>query len=68
LTDGWIEHDGSGMPVTGGTWVAVKYRDGVIDDDAAEACSWGYVGPSSNWSHEFPTSHDIIAYRIVKEH
>jgi hypothetical protein len=63
--EGWIEHDGAGMPVTGETVVCVKFRDGEIDMDAEEACAWGVGDTSSNWSHEIETSHDIVAYRVV---
>lgn len=53
--DGWIEHDGKGMPVDGETVVDVRFRDG---ETGGEACAgyllWDECGPGT-----------ITRYRIV---
>lgn len=60
--DGWIEHDGKGMPVDGETLVNVRLRDGIeFDDGQTLASDWGLC-----WRHDPEHRNDIIAYRIVK--
>jgi hypothetical protein len=63
----WIEHDGKGMPVSPDTKVIVRFRDGEEEgpDQAEYAECWGMCGCGSNWSHEFPSPSDIVAYRII---
>lgn len=65
--DGWIIHDGKGMPVDPEAKVIVRFRDGSEEDegDAESACCWGDGGYSSNWNHSDISLHDIIAYRLV---
>lgn len=56
--DGWIEHDGKGMPVDGGTWVWVRFRDGVQVHFKSLASEWGWGEDGSG---------TITHYRIVDE-
>lgn len=60
--DGWIAHDGNGMPVDGPTKVKVRFRDGKEDPGSPwSAAQWG-----ANWSHHPPCDADIVAYRVVE--
>lgn len=70
--DGWIKHDGKGMPVDGDVLVLCRFRDG--EDEVSfgwkpsKASYWHHSCKGlSNWVHELPSSADIIAYRIVEE-
>lgn len=67
----WIEHDGSGMPVDGGTLVCVKFKDG---DASFEECQlpascWHflYSESDSNWVASGTEDDDalIVSYRIA---
>lgn len=75
--DGWIEHDGSEMPVHPDTVVQVKLRDLEIvsgltpslasaygpqgDDDDSEPEGYGV-----DWWVHHNDWYDIVAYRIVE--
>lgn len=56
--DGWIEHDGKGMPVDGETRVWVRFRDGVEVCFTSLASEWGWGGEGTD---------TITHYRIVDE-
>lgn len=61
--DGWIEWNGGGCPVSPGTVVRTRSRDGF-------EATWTVDGadPAVVWQH-LPNTYpewDIIAYRIVK--
>lgn len=61
--DGWIEHDGKGMPIHGTTMIETRLRRGTIHKD--RAALWHDEDPKySNWVHE-PCQLDIVAYRVV---
>lgn len=63
--EGWVAHDGSGMPVSGDIRVIIKCRDGYIDTSEAAA----YGGPKGyNWwidDPSNPSEDSIVAYKIV---
>lgn len=62
--DGWIEHDGKGMPVDGETMVSVRFRE-KGERGSAPARFWDRCNPSC-WRHTGEeTELDIIAYRVV---
>lgn len=67
--DGWIDHDGKGMPVEASTVVKVKFRDGVFSFVDMEAREWGpdTISQRDFWvfGDDQPLA-DIIAYRVVK--
>lgn len=58
--DGWIEHDGKGMPVDIDTVVQRKYRDGLI----GKPMSTRKAQNMSMWRHR-GFGDDIIAYKVV---
>ncbi len=58
--DGWIEHDGKGMPVDGGTWVWVRFRKSGTEIGPNQAGEW-------RWTWVRPGGSDITHYRIVDE-
>jgi hypothetical protein len=64
--DGWITHDGKGMPVDGLTEVTIKCRDGYEGADC-DASFW-YGGEEDWWTFGSPknTGDEIIAYKVVK--
>ncbi len=69
MTDGWIEHDGKGMPVDGDTLVICKFRDGDEEKDGEEwaAKFWHSSDPAlSNWVHIYGRNAEIVAYKVVK--
>lgn len=67
--DGWIEHDGKGMPVDGGVLVYVRFPDGYEDTadkdghplEPSHAEEWG---DNWLWPAGRATFGDIVAYRI----
>lgn len=57
--EGWIKHDGKGMPVDGSIWVEVRYADLVESEGAAHMwANWG-------WSNPRHHANLITHYRIV---
>lgn len=67
--DEWIKHDGKGIPVSGFTFVLVKFRDGMHprwSEKPTRANSWG-VGNLSNWDHSHQAPSDIVEYSIFQE-
>lgn len=55
--DGWIEHDGKGMPVDGETRVWVRFRSGIEDGPSrSKAWCWNECGAGT-----------VTHYRIVDE-
>lgn len=65
--DGWVEHDGSGMPVPGDTRLIVRFRDGVEEEEhqSSRAEFWYDDELNGNaWVWDNRES-DIIAYRVV---
>ena len=66
LPDGWVAHDGKGMPVDGDALVEIRCRN----EDLWQAIfpGRGELEPSKagllRWSHR-GGSGDIIAYRVV---
>ena len=60
--DGWIEHDGKGMPVDGETVVDVQLRDirGSMKEGPYSARTWG-------WAWKGRSLGTITHYRIVDE-
>lgn len=69
--DGWIEHDGKGMPVDADTWVLCKFRDGEdelsMGRTPAKAVYWhDNDALCSNWVHGVSQcGAEIVAYRVV---
>lgn len=55
--DGWIEHDGKGMPVDGETEIEVMYADGIKFDGRAD--EW------TGWDWEGHLMTRIVRYRIA---
>lgn len=61
--DGWIEHDGKGIPVDGGIQVKVRQRDGWVSGAYVNASYWSVS--HDNWTHGGKRKmYDIVAYRI----
>jgi len=60
--EGWIAHDGSGMPVDGDTRVTVKCRDGYIDGPNTAI----YFDDGDSWWNSADCSYNdvIVAYKI----
>lgn len=64
---GWIEHDGKGMPVPADTRVELRFRDGDTmtgnagfwDDEGEEGSNWRFVKCDPDL--------DIVAYRIIPD-
>jgi len=56
--DGWIEHDGSGLPVDGRSLVEIKRRNGSIGAAFNALALFGWLHDNSQY--------DIIAYRIAE--
>jgi len=59
--EGWIIHDGKGMPIDGKTKVGIKCRDGYVGEEWAED-----VNDSGWW--KFGEGHkgdEIVAYKII---
>lgn len=54
---GWIGWDGDGIPVDDNVFVEVKWRNGAVLEDIADAFAWYHDG----------FDNDIIAYRIIPE-
>lgn len=53
----WFRHDGTGQPVSDGTEVDVKFRNGNVQEDhAAETWRWNHHGEED----------DIVAWRYSK--
>lgn len=69
--EGWIEHDGKGMPVDGSEYVHVVFRSGRKSHPQTSPVQavWFDVpgGETSLWnfSSTFPED-DIVSYRVVK--
>lgn len=70
MSNEWVEHDGSGMPVPGDTLVYVRTRSGFDDSNLpapVKANFWREDDRKDcNWCHESEDD-QIIAYRIVKD-
>ena len=66
--DGWIPWSGGECPVTVGTRVDAKFRDGekAYNVPAGDCAEDPDSRSASDWSH-MESNYDIIAYRIVKE-
>jgi hypothetical protein len=67
--DGWIEHDGKGIPVSPETLVLVRFRDGSPHYDKLgtqrPASKWhSNIRALSNWIHDGHGG-DIVAYRVL---
>ena len=65
MTDGWIEHDGKGMPVGGETRVQVRYEDGIESSELPARFCHSKQKRFDDWSRSKGSRH-IIAYRVVK--
>lgn len=66
--DGWIEHDGKGMPVAPEAYVYVRFRDGATDEDVDEP--WRARCWAECWNHQRDNSNptcDIVAYKVVSQ-
>lgn len=67
--NGWIKHNGSGMPVLGSTKVYVKLENDKLTfkNFALPANDWGGDRKDSNWrwSFDFPRGSEIIEYKIA---
>jgi hypothetical protein len=63
--DGWIVHDGKGMPCDKETVVDVKFRD---DDTSygSDAMFWDGPLPKDSWWNHQNRSCDIIAWRHAR--
>jgi len=63
---GWIEHDGKGMPVDGGTLVDIRFDDGDVNFAVkASELTLDYAGvPDDWWKHEGCEGEHIVAYRL----
>jgi len=61
--EGWIAHDGKGMPVSGETYVATAFRDGT-KDPCKLAGFW--ANGSENWWFHRNCDYDILAYKIAE--
>lgn len=59
--EGWIEWKGGKMPVSGGSFVDVKFRNGT---EGVRMLAHILERGKSWWVHE-GRGHDIIAYRVV---
>lgn len=59
--EGWIEHDGKGMPVDSGTIVNCKFRDG----DECGGYRAGFWHESNSWWVHRGDPDDIVAYRVL---
>ena len=60
--EGWIVHDGKGMPVDGGVMVRFRARDGYESEETADRlnnCKWWDHGEADNEEDE------IVAYKII---
>lgn len=57
--EGWIKHDGNGMPVEGATYVQVRYKEG--------GCRVGYASGLGGWDWRAPGygRHQTTHYRVV---
>ena len=66
--DGWIPWEGGECPVTVGTRVDAKFRDGekAYNVPAGDCAEDPDSRSASDWSH-MESDYDIIAYRIAKE-
>lgn len=63
--DGFIEHDGKGMPVDGKTLVHVRFVDGREDKDAMMASWWSPIaGSRDHWTRSGHDA-DITHYSVV---
>lgn len=63
--NGWIEHDGKGMPVDGDTIVAIRCRDGVefMSHPASDFLGDGNGSKGDWWKKRF-LDVDIVAYKV----
>lgn len=63
---GWVEHDGKGMPVDGGTLVDIRFDDGDVNFAVkASELTLDYAGvPDDWWKHEGCEGEHIVAYRL----
>lgn len=62
LQDGWIMHDGSGMPVEPQALVYIMYRDEarseILDTASSMPGNW-------EWEEDSDDEYDIVAYKVV---
>ena len=67
--NGWVEHDGKGMPVDGDTLVVVWCRDGVCSGalPASDFLGDGAGAKGDWWIHQ-GSDYDIISYKVEEEH
>lgn len=70
--DGWVEHDGNGMPIDGSSVVQIRQRDGWVSGGGGKNASFWKIA-NDCWSHSSGngrgrnlSSYDIVAYRVVK--
>ena len=63
--DGWIDHNGKGMPVSGYARVEIRCAGYGADTDIADAGVYQLGGPENDWWVRRGKSTDIIAYRVV---
>jgi len=60
--DGWIVHNGKGMPVNAEDIVDFKFRDEVVMRNIRAGLYHDEEESDSNWFHD-GENHDIVAYR-----
>lgn len=66
-SDGWIEHDGNGMPVARDSRVNVRFRDGVAEvlpEEPETADFWQGGHPDIDMWISRGGPNDIVAYRL----
>lgn len=66
--NGWVEHDGKGMPVDGDTIVAIRCRDGV---EAMSYPASDFLGDKhgfkGDWWRNQGLGVDIVAYKVKEK-
>lgn len=63
--EGWIKHDGKGIPVSGETMVLVRHRSGVQTSTPNNAAFW-HGAVVSGWVDD-NSPIDIVAYRMLPD-